>query len=99
MEVAQQRSGIRIVVVDVEGILEEIGGHKDQTLVPGHAAQPQVAINVVGMLLEDLLVQLVGHIVAAHGLVEPGQVVLHGDLNGLVVLDILVHLRSGVRQG
>lgn len=95
MEVAEQRPGVRIFGVDLEGVLEEIGRHKDETLVAGHTAQPQVAVDVVRMLLEDVLVEFVGPIEAAHGLVETRQIVGHRDGDRIVVLDVVLSFGLG----
>ena len=53
--------------------------------VPGHAAQPQVAVDVVGAVHQDLLVKLLCPVVLTQSLIDPGQVIPHCDHDLLVI--------------
>uniref|UniRef100_A0AAG5CPI8 Uncharacterized protein n=1 Tax=Anopheles atroparvus TaxID=41427 RepID=A0AAG5CPI8_ANOAO len=92
MQVAQQRARVRVFHVDLQCVLEEIGRDENQTLVARHTPEPQIAVDVVRVLLQDVLVQLVGLIEHGHGLVQAGQVVRHRDGDRIVVLGVVLRL-------
>lgn len=71
MQIAQQRPRVRMLVIDPQGVLEPIGRLVYLPLVPGHAAESQVAVHVIRMLLQNVFVQLLSTVEHAQRLVEP----------------------------
>ena len=55
MEIADERPGVRIVLVDLQRLFEPIRGFVDLTAITRHAAQTQVAVDVVAVLTQDAL--------------------------------------------
>lgn len=56
-------------------------------------------VDVVGVLAQNVFVELLGLVELAHGLVEPGQVVGGGDRDGVVVVLVVLALSFGPFQG
>lgn len=57
-----------------------------------------LTVHVVGMLPQDVLVELLGLVELTHGLVQTGQVVGGGDRDGVVVMLVVFSLSFGSLQ-
>ena len=55
MEVADERPGVRVVLIDLQRFFEPIGSFVDLTPVTRHATQAEVTVDVVAVLAEDAL--------------------------------------------
>ena len=59
----------------LKSVLELVTGFVDLSAIPEHAAEPEVAVDVVGMVHEDVLVNPLSLVVEAERLVHARQVV------------------------
>ena len=81
-------------MANLKRLFEPIAGLIDLSQIPGHTAQSEITVHVIGMLSKNAFVDILGFVVVVVRFVKTRQIVVNSDGNGLkvVLLHLVLHL-------